>query len=63
MQEKQQYSIFVRDNLIGAPRELRKKGASRDKRARVATKERESRQKGASREKKARLKGATRQKS
>ena len=46
---------FSRDNLIGAPRESRLKGASRDSKARVATQRRESRLKGASRDSKARL--------
>ena len=62
---------FSRDNLIGAPRESRLKGASRDSKARVATQRRESRLKGASRDSKARvatqrresrLKGATQEK-
>ena len=43
-------TIFERDNLIGAPRESRLKGASRDSKARVATQRRESRLKGASRD-------------
>ena len=45
------------DNLIGAPRESRLKGASRDSKARVATQRRESRLKGATQQK-----GATQEK-
>ena len=48
-------SAHGRDNLIGAPRESRLKGASRDSKARVATQRRESRLKGASRDSKARV--------
>ena len=50
------HNHFGRDNLIGAPRESRLKGASRDSKARVATQRRESRLKGASRDSKARVK-------
>ena len=49
------FGVDIGDNLIGAPRESRQKGASGNKRVRVATKRRESRQKGASRDKKARV--------